>query len=163
RSRVTRASHWMVLSITLLAGACGGQPQPALEITTRAGSAFVLAHPVVNYERGCSPGAYPLYGDPEKRGPRVRGDRNGNKGGSERPPSSEAASAKSEAVQWTALAEIEFGELVGDAGEYCDGPDSVSAKISYRDGHQEQRMLIDTTDRGIEGVSERGPITIPIR
>lgn len=163
---VIKAPHWVLAIMATLLAACTDRSPPGIEITTRAGGTFLLVRPVVNYERICSPGSYALQGDPDKRGLRIRADESVGDPELKRPHSSDAGSEKTDAVLWTAIAEIEFAELVGDLGTsaFCGGsPDAVAAKISYRDGRQERRQLIDTTDRGIDGLSDRGRTTVPLR
>ena len=161
---MTRSIGFSCLLVTfapaLLAGC--GESQPPLEITTRAGGTFVLAHPVADYERICQQGYYSLRGDPDKRGLRIRLDADGPR--EDHLPN--AGDAKSAVVAWTEISEIAFEQPVGDLGasEFCKGvPDAIAATIRYRDGHQERRRLIDTTDEGILGATERGRVSIPLR
>jgi hypothetical protein len=154
----------LALAAALLAG-CGDKSQPPLEITTRAGGKFLVARPYINYLRICHQGEYSVRGDPDKRGLRVRTDANGAREVQGIKVVPGAGDATSEVVAWPDIAEINFGETVGDLGTgFCEKmPDAISATIRYADGHQDHRLLIDTTDQGLEGIGERGWTTIALR
>ena len=162
-TRSIRLAGLILAFAAVLLGGCGDRSQPPLEITTRAGGTFVLAHPVADYERICQEGSYSLRGDPDKRGLRIRVDADAPR--EDHLPN--AGNATSPVVAWTEIAEIAFEQPVGDLGaasDFCQGaPDAVAAAIRYRDGHEERRRLIDTTDGGILGATERGRISIPLR
>lgn len=158
------ASRAGVLSASLLAGtlvACGAPPdtRPAVEVTTRSGIVLVIARVELNYERICGDGSYKAEGDPDAIGLRyyAGGDP------AERVDHRSIFGAFKE-IPWPAIASVTFAEPVGIANGFCgDLPDAITANIAFKDGHQEQRALFDTTDRGLAGITEHGPVLVPLR
>jgi hypothetical protein len=142
-----------LVAVVLLSAAGCSKPQPAVKVTTRAGGTFLIAHPIAKYERFCSDRSVSARGDPDEQGLRI----------------AEAEGSDSRSIAWSAIEGIDFHELVGDLGAgvsygLCEGsPKSINATVTFKDGHREQRQLTDTTDQGIAGVSERGPIVVPLR
>jgi hypothetical protein len=114
----------------------------------RDGTRFTVAHATVDYERICTSGTYSNEGDPEKMGLRL----------------SPESSQSPHVIAWADIGSIDFGERTGRVGGYCgDLPHAVMASVHLKAGSTVSRALLDTTDAGIAGVSERGPIVIPLR
>ncbi len=151
---VAHKSFGLVAVVLVTLSACS-KPQPAVRVTTREGGAFLIAHPIAKYERFCSDRSVSVRGDPDYQGLRIAG--------------TAAKDSESSSIAWSTIASIDLHEPVGNLGDgtsygLCEGsPESINATITFKDGHREQRQLIDTTDQGISGVSERGPIVVPIR
>lgn len=143
----------LAAALALLLGNCGGQSRTAVEIVTREGATFIVVEPEANYERVCQDGSYSLSGDPDKLGLRAVSI---NKDG---PSYNE--------VPWATINSISFAEPIGDlgkeGGEFCSGPVSIAATVHLTSGVTQTNNLIDTTDLGIGGKSERGKLVIPIR
>jgi len=158
----------MMRQVVLVVGAlaslglasCREAHRNIVEITTRGGAAFMVVEPQANYVRICQAGDYAVSRDADMSGLRaVHGD------------SSEGYRdpTKGDEIPWDTIVKINFTDLIGNiggelGGDFCWGqPHAVAATVALRSGDVIQRQLIDTTDRGIEGASERGVIVIPIR
>ncbi len=124
-----------------------------MEIITREGATFIVVDAEANYERVCRDGSYSLSGDPDKLGLRAVSV---NKEGS-----------SYNEIPWATISSISFAEPLGDlgkeGGEFCSGPVSIAATVHLKSDVTQNNNLVDTTDLGIEGKSERGKIVIPIR
>jgi hypothetical protein len=145
----------VVLVPLVCVAACGKEDaRPNLKVTSRDGHVFEIAHAEVNYERICEEGSFPADGDPEHAGLRVfTADVD--------PPSTQG-----KVIPWSSINRVAFSSPIGDLGNswhFCVGPLAIAATVTFHDGHQEQQQLIDTTDWGLTGTSERGKITIPLR
>jgi hypothetical protein len=148
-----------LLAATLAACAPPPDTRPAVEVTTRSGIVLVIARVELNYERICGDSSYKAEGDSDAIGlryyvggdPAQRGD-----------PRSIFGAFKE--IPWSAIAGVTFVEPVGIANGFCGNlPDAIMADIAFKDGHQERRALFDTTDRGLAGITEHGPVLVPLR
>lgn len=147
-----------IFALVVLVG-CGPPKKPAVEIMIRAGARFIVVEPQANYVRLCGPGTHLASGDIDVSGLRAVSSLSED----HRDPT------KGEEIPWDTVAEIRFRDLIGNiggelGGDFCGGqPHAVTATVTLKSGEVIQRQLIDTTDLGIEGVSERGFAVIPIR
>ncbi len=142
-------SRAAVLPLLLLA-ACGPRPdsRPAVEVTTRSGIVLVLAHAELNYQRICHVGSYDREGSPAPAGLLYY----------------DSGDPNPKTVAWSAVDTVTFADATGNAGEFCqDLPDAIEATVLFKDGHKERHALQDTTDRGLEGVTEHGKVVVPLR
>ena len=146
-----------LLASMLSLGSCGEDPRIVIEIVTREGATFIVVEPEANYERVCTDGQYSLRGDPDKQGLRsVSADADNRE-----------RSHSYDEIPWATINSISFAEPIGDlgreGGEYCSGPVSIAATVHLKNGVSQSHKLVDTTDLGITGKSERGKIVIAIR
>ena len=157
RKRCDAIAKGLLLASMLSLGSCGEDPRIVTEIVTREGATFIVVEPEANYERVCNDGQYPLSGDPDKQGLRTIPADADNK---ERTHSYDE-------IPWATINSISFAEPIGDlgkeGGEFCSGPVSIAATIHLKNGVTQNNNLVDTTDLGITGKSERGKIVIAIR
>jgi len=151
-----RSPLFFILGLLTVAGCERPDPRPSVEIVTRAGADFVIAHVELNYERICAEGAYKRDGDPEAVGPRIFLPTSDELTDQYRP--------NAKAIPWRAIASVSFDKPNGATGGYCaDLPNAVMADVVFADGRQERQNLLDTTDRGLSGVTDHGPIVVPLR
>jgi hypothetical protein len=142
-----------LVGLCLVAAGCAPHRTVA-EITMHNGAVLTVLEPEAFYQAICDQGLYRVDGDPDAdalRAVRSRAD-----------PTT--AIGPYDQIKWSDIDSIAFGKGLGNQLDYCsDTPLNVAATIHFKDGHVEQRALADTTDRGIEGMAERGPVVVPIR
>lgn len=153
------SARYLLLTLTLLLGNCGEHSRHVIEIVTRGGGTFIVVEPEANYERVCTDGQYSLNGDPDKQGLRAISADADNK----------ERSHSYDEIPWVAIDAISFVEPIGEiskdlGSDFCPGlPVSIAATVHLKSGVTQSNNLIDTTDLGIRGKSERGTVVIPIR
>ena len=138
--------------LCLMTLGCAPKGRPVAQITTRQGMNYLLIDPKANYVRVCWEGEIDAFKNVAWQGLRI--------------DSSEvkAPSQEEQEIPWEKIDRVDFGAPSGDLGEFCPGlPESIAAEVHYKDGHSEHHTLEDTTDDGIEGLGERGKLTIPLR
>lgn len=131
---------------------CAPKGRNVAEITTRQGGHFLVVDPTPNYERICYEGEIDAFKNTAWQGLRI--------------DSSEVKAPAQEEVEipWEKIDQIQFGAASGDLGDFCPGlPESIAAEVRYKDGHTEHHALEDTTDDGIDGLTDRGKVVIPLR
>jgi hypothetical protein len=151
----------LVVALSLLAAGCAPPHRMFAEITMHNGAVLTVLEPEAYYQQVCGDGLYRSDGDPDAdalHAVRVGVDASKWENGGMGPY---------DEIKWAGIDSIVFGKGLGDLGDAthgCSGtPLNVAATIRFKDGHVEQRALADTTDRGIEGLTERGPVIVPIR
>ena len=150
------ASPFFILLLLIVAGCDRPDPRPSVEVITRAGAMFVIAHIELNYERICTEGSFKRGGDPDAIGLRVFLPTGDELTDQNRPNAKE--------IPWPTVANVTFDKPNGETGDYCaDLPNAIQANVTFKDGHQERQNLLDTTDRGLAGVTDHGPIVVPLR
>lgn len=156
KAGVAPSSLFFILLLLMQAGCDRPDPRPSVEVITRAGADFVIAHVEMNYERICAEGSYKSGGEPDAIGLRIflpTGDKLTDQ---YRPGAKE--------IPWPTIASVTFDKPNGETGDYCaDLPNAIMANVTFKDGHQERQNLLDTTDRGVGGVTDHGPIVVPLR
>jgi hypothetical protein len=140
----------MLLGFTILG--CAPKQRLVAQITTREGATYTVVDPQTDYVRICWRSEIDAMKLVDHQGLRIF--------------SQEKVTAGQDAdeIPWTRIDSVNFGASSGELGEFCPGmPKSVAADVRFKDGHTEHHELTDTTDNGIDGLSERGKIVIPVR
>lgn len=141
----------LLLSLALAAAGCT-KPKPVAEITTRQGGHFLVVDPQADYVRICYEGEVDALKNMAWQGLRIDS------------AEVKAPSQEEQEIPWDKIEHIDFGTPYGDLGEFCPGlPEYIAADVHYPDGRAEQHKLMDTTDDGINGLTERGKVVIPLR
>jgi hypothetical protein len=151
----------LVIALSLLAASCG-RPSQFAEITMHDGTVITVLEPQAYYQAVCDPGTtYRADGEPDAGALRAV------RAGVDATKWENGGMGPYDEINWTDIDSIVFGKGLGDLGSAtrdCSGtPLNVAATIHFKDGRVAQRALADTTDLGIEGLTERGPAIVPIR
>jgi hypothetical protein len=151
----TMRANILLLPMVLLGFAllgCAPKGRLVAQITTREGATYTVVEPQANYLRVCWQSEIDISKLADHHGLRIF--------------SREKVTAGQDAdeIPWTKIDSVDFGASSGELGEFCPGmPLSVAADVRFKDGHTEHHDLTDTTDDGIDGLSARGKIVIPVR
>jgi hypothetical protein len=151
----------LVVVVSLLAASCG-RPNQFAEITMHDGTVLTVLEPQAYYQAVCDPGTtYRTDGEPDADALRAV------HAGVDATKWENGGMGPYDEIKWTDIDSIVFGKGLGDLGDAthdCSGtPLNVAATIRFKGGRVAQRALADTTDLGIEGLTERGPAIVPIR
>lgn len=151
----------LVVALSLLAAGCAPPHRMFAEITMHDGAVLTVLEPEAYYQAVCDQGVYRSDGDPDADALRAV------RAGVDAAKWENGGMGPYDEIKWANINSIAFGKGLGDLGEAthdCSGtPLNVAAIIRFKDGHVQQRALADTTDRGIEGLTEHGPVIVPIR
>ncbi|MGE5624412.1 MAG: hypothetical protein ACM3ZT_02570 [Bacillota bacterium] len=142
---------FLLLLLGFAAAACEKGRQVA-DITTRQGGHFLVVDPKADYVRICHEGEIDAFKNEAWAGLRIDSEE------------VKAPSQEEQEIPWEKIEHIDFGAPAGDLGDFCPGlPEDIAAEVHYPDGHMEKHKLEDTTDDGINGLTERGKVVIPLR